>query len=173
LRRSWRRSRIWNSTAKLIALKREQPADELITELVRIADDGGQLTDKQIVSNLLLILIAALDATLKQLSNSLVALLSRPDEYARLCRHPDMVANAVEELMRYLLLAPTGLPIRIATEDVELGGQPIRAGEAVIAAHPMLAKLVAGDLLDLNSIVGRSKTLASRRWSNTARKSRS
>jgi cytochrome P450 len=46
-----------------------------------------------------------------------------------------MIPNAVEELLRYLLLSPTGLLIRIAVEDVELGGRQIRAGEGVAVLH--------------------------------------
>ncbi|HKT01915.1 MAG TPA: cytochrome P450 [Rugosimonospora sp.] len=120
---------------ELIALKREQPADDLVTELVRISDNGGELTESQIVQNLLLILVAAHDATLKQLSISLIGLLTRPDQYAWLCAHPEAVPNAVEELMRFLLLSPTGLPIRIATEDVDLGGELVREGEGVVPMH--------------------------------------
>jgi cytochrome P450 len=74
---------------ELIALKREKPADDLVTELVRISDDGGELTESQIVQNLLLILVAAHDATLKQLAISLIGLLTRPDQYAWLCAHPE------------------------------------------------------------------------------------
>jgi nocardicin N-oxygenase len=137
----------------LITLKREQPAEDLITELVRIADDGGELTESQIVQNLLLILVAAHDATLKQLSLSLVSLLSRPEQYRWLSEHPEAVPNAVEELMRFVLLSPTGLPIRIATEDVELGGELIRKGEGVIpmqhVANRDSAVFRAPDTLDL------------------------
>ena len=48
---------------------------------------------------------------------------------------PDLIPNAVEELLRYLLLSPTGMLVRAAVEDVELGGQLIRAGETVAVLH--------------------------------------
>jgi cytochrome P450 len=66
---------------------------------------------------------------------SLVTLLLHPDQKAELMARPELMTGAVEELLRYL--DPThGGRRRVALEDVEIGGQMIRAGEAVVAHNP-------------------------------------
>jgi cytochrome P450 len=120
---------------QLVELKRREPGDDLTTQLIGVSEHGDSLTEEQLVNNLFLMLGAGHDTTLKQLSNSLLLLLSRREEYVRLVENPDLIPNAVEELMRYMLLSPTGLPVRVAVEDVELGGRLIRAGETVAVLH--------------------------------------
>ncbi|WP_322778112.1 cytochrome P450 [Frankia sp. Cas4] len=120
---------------QLVDRKRREPGEDFTTELIRVSEHGDSLTEDQLVNNLFLMLGAGYDTTLKQLSNSLLLLLSRPQEYRRLVERPDLIPNAVEELLRYLLLSPTGLPVRVAVEDVELGGQLIRAGETVAVLY--------------------------------------
>ena len=116
---------------RLVELKRREPAEDLTTELIGVTESGYRLTEDQLVNNLFLMLGAGHDTTLKQLSNSLLLLLCRREEYVRLAENPGLIPNAVEELLRYLLLAPTGLLVRVAIEDVDLAGQLIRAGETV------------------------------------------
>lgn len=116
---------------QLVETKRKQPGDDLTTELAKAAD-GGYLTREQLINNLFLILTAGHETTVSQLSNSLVTLLSSRERYELLHRWPELIPNAIEELLRYLLLGYTGLFIRIATKDLELGGQRIRAGQAVV-----------------------------------------
>ncbi|GAA0938494.1 cytochrome P450 [Nonomuraea longicatena] len=124
-----------NYMRDLVAAKRAHPGDDLTTELIHVRAAGARLTEDQLVNNLFLMLGAGHDTTLKQLSNSLLLLLTRREEYARLCERPDLIPNAVEELLRYLLLSPTGMLIRVAVQDVELGGQRVRAGETVAVLH--------------------------------------
>ena len=119
----------------LIKLKRAQPGEDLTTDLIRIADYTGALSDGEIVQNLLLILVAANDASLKEMAVCLTALLKRPQHYQWLVAHPEAVPTAVEELIRFSRLSRSGLPIRIAMEDVVIGGQLIRKGEGVIPLH--------------------------------------
>ncbi|HKS46593.1 MAG TPA: cytochrome P450 [Amycolatopsis sp.] len=120
---------------RLVDRKRREPGQDFTTELIGASEDGRRLTEDQLANNLFLMLGAGYDTTLKQLSNSLLLLLSRPAKYLGLVKNPDLIPNAVEELLRYLLLSPTGLPVRVAVEDVELGGQPIRAGETVAVLY--------------------------------------
>jgi cytochrome P450 len=116
---------------QLVERKRAEPGDDLTTELIGV----GGITEDQLVNNLFLMLGAGHDTTLKQLSNSLLLLLSRRHEYLRLVENPGLVPGAVEELLRYLLLSPTGMLVRVAVEDVELGGELVRAGETVAVLH--------------------------------------
>lgn len=111
------------------------PTVDLISALIRVGDRDRRLTRRQLVDNVLLIVLAGNDMTAHQLAGGLVRLLSEPALYARLVATPDLVPAAVEELLRHLLLIPAGLLTRVATEDVELAGASIRAGEAVIVVQ--------------------------------------
>jgi cytochrome P450 len=79
------------------------------------------------------VLIAGHETTANMISLSIAALLDHPDQRALLrdSDHPKMIATAVEELMRYLSIIQTGQR-RIAIEDIEIGGETIRAGEGII-----------------------------------------
>jgi nocardicin N-oxygenase len=116
---------------RLVERKRAEPGEDLTTELIGV----GGITEDQLVNNLFLMLGAGHDTTLKQLSNSLLLLLTHRHEYLRLVEDPGLVPGAVEELLRYLLLSPTGMLVRVAVADVELGGELVRAGETVAVLH--------------------------------------
>jgi cytochrome P450 len=79
------------------------------------------------------VLIAGHETTANMISLSIAALLEHPDQRALLCDtdDPKVVATAVEELMRYLSIIQTGQR-RIAVEDIEIGGETIRAGDGII-----------------------------------------
>jgi cytochrome P450 len=119
----------------LVKRKREQPGVDFTTDLIRVRDGDVGLSDAEIVQNLLMILVAANDASLKEMAVCFTALLKRPDHYRWLVEHPDATTTAVEELIRFSRLSRSGLPIRIAQEDLEIGGQRIRKGEGVIPLH--------------------------------------
>nr|AHE14837.1 putative cytochrome P450 hydroxylase [uncultured bacterium] len=119
----------------LVKLKRAEPGDDFTTDLIRVGDESGGLSDDEIVQNLLLILVAANDASLKEMAVCFTALLKRPKHYKWLVEHPEAVPTAVEELIRFSRLSRSGLPIRIAQEDVVIGGQHVRQGEGVIPLH--------------------------------------
>jgi cytochrome P450 len=117
--------------ASLIAERRRQPADDLLTALVRARDEEDRLSEKEMVQFGVGLLIAGHETTANQFGNFVYSLLTHPDELAKLRADPDLVDSAVEELMRHTPLgASAGFP-RIATEDIELGGVTVRAGEAV------------------------------------------
>ncbi|HUN33603.1 MAG TPA: cytochrome P450 [Trebonia sp.] len=117
--------------ARLIAAKRAEPADDLLTALVDARDEGNALSEQELLMNAHLILVAGHDTTANHLANSLVALFRHPAQLDRLRERPQLLPSAVEELLRYVQLETTG-NVRIATEDVELSGVTIRAGDAVI-----------------------------------------
>ncbi|MFD9698065.1 cytochrome P450 [Lentzea sp. NPDC059081] len=119
----------------LVEAKRANPGDDFTTDLIRIGDETGGLSNDEIVQNLLLILVAANDASLKEMAVCFTALLKRPRQYRWLVEHPEAVPTAVEELIRFARLSRSGLPIRVAQEDLEIGGQLVRKGEGVIPLH--------------------------------------
>ena len=116
---------------RLIEHKRAGPTDDLLSALITARDEGDKLSEQELLNNAHLILAAGHDTTANQLSNSLVALFRHPDQLTLLREHPELIPNAVEVLLHHVQLETTG-PVRIATEDVELSGVVIRAGEAII-----------------------------------------
>jgi cytochrome P450 len=117
--------------AGLVAARRAQPADDLITALVRARDNEDRLSEAELVGFGVTLLVAGHETTANQFGNFVYNLLNHPAQLDRLRADPGLLDSAVEELMRHTPLgASTGFP-RIAAEDVELGGVLVRAGEAV------------------------------------------
>ncbi|MFJ9697648.1 cytochrome P450 [Kitasatospora sp. NPDC101183] len=112
---------------ELAATKREHPEDDIISRLA-VRDD---LTPREVAATGVLLLVAGHETTANMIALSTALLIDDPEQIAKLA-DPAMVPGAVEELMRVLSIIDNGLP-RVATEDVELGGVLIRAGEGVIA----------------------------------------
>jgi cytochrome P450 len=118
---------------ELIAIRRETPTDDLLTALVRARDDEDRLTEEEMVELGVALLVAGHETTANQISNFVYTLLTHPDQLTVLRRDPEVVPSAVEELLRYTPLGGSGGFARIATEDIEIGGVLVRAGEAVFA----------------------------------------
>ncbi|GAA5214967.1 cytochrome P450 [Streptomyces thinghirensis] len=118
--------------AGLVARRREQPGEDLLSVLVEARDAGDRLTESEMVGLAAAVLIAGFDVTSNNLGNQLYALLSSPSHLRQLRDDPALVPQAVEEMLRYIRPG-TGESIpRVAAEDVELGGALIKAGEAVL-----------------------------------------
>jgi cytochrome P450 len=116
---------------RLVVRKRATPADDLISTLIA----GGALNDDEIAGIAVLLLIAGHETTANMLGLGTFALLGHPDQLAALRDDPSLVENAVEELLRYLTIVHIG-PTRAALEDVEVGGELVRAGEVVTLSLP-------------------------------------
>ena len=119
---------------ELVQAKRAAPADDLLSGLAG-HDGEDRLDDEELINIGLLLLIAGHETTANMLGLGTFALLSHPDQLARLRSDPGLVDNAVEELLRYLTIVQFGL-VRVATEDVTLDGRAIRAGEPVVLSLP-------------------------------------
>ncbi|XXY81136.1 cytochrome P450 [Sorangium sp. So ce327] len=114
--------------AQLVAAKRANPTDDVLSDLT-----DTDLTDEELMGVGLLLLAAGLDTTANMLALGTFALLSNPAQWATLRARPEIADQAVEELLRYLSVAKTFQ--RTALEDVELGGQTIKAGATVILSY--------------------------------------
>ncbi len=116
--------------AELVASKRRAPGEDLTSAMVAARDEQDRLSESELISQTLLLLVAGHETTTRQIGNGAVALLSRGQ--LPLLADPARLATAVEEMLRF---APPGdgAQFRIATEDVELGGVRIPAGSAVLA----------------------------------------
>jgi cytochrome P450 len=120
--------------AGLVAQRRTTPTDDLLGALVSARDEGDRLNEAELIGLGLGILIGGHETTMNQIGNMTYLLLSRPDRGAALRGDAAAIATAVEELLRFTPLgAAAGFP-RIATEDVELSGVTVRAGEAVVVS---------------------------------------
>lgn len=119
----------------LLDAKNAAPGDDLLSRLVVDRLRTGAMTRSEIADVGLLLLIAGHETTANMIALGTLTLLHHPDQLAELrsAEDPALVAGAVEELLRYLNIVHSGRR-RVATEDVEIGGQLIRAGEGVIVA---------------------------------------
>ncbi|WNV90526.1 cytochrome P450 [Umezawaea sp. Da 62-37] len=122
--------------ADVIAERRADPGDDLLSELVHARDVDDRLSELELVTLCGTLLGAGYENVANAIANFTVLLTEDPALMARLRAQPELVPNAVEEMLRY---AMSGLGVsapRIATEDVEIAGVLIRRGEAVFASLP-------------------------------------
>ncbi|NUW46972.1 cytochrome P450 [Nonomuraea rhodomycinica] len=132
---------------ELALAKRARPTDDLLSDLAT----GGELTGEELGGVAAFLLGAGLDTTANMLALGTFALLRDPAQLAALREDPGLAAGAVEELLRYLSVAATGM--RGVLEDVELGGRQLKAGDTVViainAANRDPARFPDPDVLDL------------------------
>ena len=116
----------------LAAERRKTPGDDLVSHLVSVRDaEGDRLTEDELVTTCILLLNAGHEATVNVTGNGTLALLRNPDQLARLREERALLPTAIEELMRFD--SPLQLFERTATEDVEIGGITVTAGQKIAA----------------------------------------
>ena len=118
---------------QLIETRRGDPTDDLVSELIRGRIDGAPLTDEQLVGYCELLVEAGNETTRNALSGGLVAFCENPGEWEKLRAQPELLPDAVEEILRWV--TPISHFTRTATEDCEVGGVKIasrRAGRPVL-----------------------------------------
>ncbi|WP_406496255.1 cytochrome P450 [Streptomyces sp. NBC_00846] len=118
----------------LIEQHRRAPRDDLMTALIEARDGGDRLSERELVDLCVGILVAGHETTASQIPNFVLTLLDHPDQLARLRAEPELIANAVEELLRFVPLGSGAGQPRYATEDIEVGGTLVRAGSPVLVA---------------------------------------
>ena len=115
----------------LFERRRKDPGDDITTELLQAAEDGGKLSDDELIANIILLFGAGHETTVNLLGNGLLALLTYREEWEKLKADPTLVTGAVEEMLRFdSSVQMTG---RVAMEDVEIGGVPVPAGQPIIS----------------------------------------
>jgi cholest-4-en-3-one 26-monooxygenase len=114
---------------ELIGQRRRDPQDDLVSELIRGEVDGAPLTEEQLVSYCELLVEAGNETTRNAVSGGVLAFCEHPGEWEKLREHPDLMSDAVEEILRWV--TPISHFTRTATEDSEVRGTTIRAGEQV------------------------------------------
>lgn len=116
----------------LIEKKQAEPAEDAVSDLAERVT-AGELSVKEAAQLGTGLLIAGHETTANMIGIGILALLENPEQadFLRNAEDPKVIANAVEELMRYLSIIQTGQR-RVAVEDIEIGGETIKAGEGII-----------------------------------------
>jgi cytochrome P450 len=116
---------------QLFELRRKQPGDDLTTQLVQAEEDGSKLTNEELTANIILLFGAGHETTVNLIGNGLLALYRNPDQLALLKARPELIANAIEEFLRYdSSVQMTG---RVTLESIDdLGDKKIPKGETVL-----------------------------------------
>ncbi len=115
----------------LVAERRAHPSGDLLTALIVAEDHGHKLSEAELVSMCVLLLVAGHETTVNLIANGTVALLRHPEAWAQLQADPSLLGSAVEELLRYD--SPVQFTSRHALADLDIGGRRVRAGETVVA----------------------------------------
>jgi cytochrome P450 len=128
---------IYSYVTELAERKEREPGNDLISRLMTEYVATGQLNRATVAMNGAILLQAGHETTANMIALGTVALLEHPDQLARLREtdDPAVIANVVEELMRYLTIVHSQIE-RVALEDLTISGQLIRAGEYVLMNLP-------------------------------------
>ncbi|MHB8681414.1 MAG: cytochrome P450 [Acidimicrobiales bacterium] len=113
--------------AALIGERRANPGDDLLTKLIQAEEQGEVLSQAELLSTCILLLVAGHETTVNLISGGALALMQHPDQLARFSDDPSLARPAVEEMMRFV--SPVQLTGRVAIEPMEVGGVEVEAGE--------------------------------------------
>lgn len=119
---------------KLIAARRENPTDDMLSTLIFAELDGDTLTDYEIFAGFVLLMAAGNDSTKATYSSTMRALMENPEQRELLLQDPELVPSAVEEALR--MFPAFSHFRRTATKDTTLGGCPIKKGDKVVLWYP-------------------------------------
>jgi cytochrome P450 len=114
----------------VIAERRREPREDLVSGLITAEEQGQILSEDEMLATAMLLLVAGNETTTNLIGNGMLALLRNPDQLERLCADPSRAPAAVEELLRYD--GPVQATGRVAMEDLEIGGQKVTKGQAVL-----------------------------------------
>jgi cytochrome P450 len=134
----------------LIARRRSEPGDDLMSALIHVEESGDQLTEEEIISTCNLLLVAGHETTVNLIANAILAMLRHPAQWTALGADSQRVSAVVEETLRYD--APVQLVGRIAADDMTIGDASIPKGDVMMlllaAAHHDPAAFDRPDVFD-------------------------
>ncbi|KYC36942.1 cytochrome [Scytonema hofmannii PCC 7110] len=114
----------------LIAEREKTPQEDLISNLIAAQEQNDRLSQKEILAVCTLLFAAGEETTGNTIGNGMLALLQHPHQMEQIKREPTMIQSAVEELIRYD--SAVQMLTRIATDNLEIGNQTIKAGEKIV-----------------------------------------
>ena len=115
----------------IIEKRTQAPLDDLISNLLRAQADGRHLSREEILTFCRVLLVAGHVTTFNLIGNTILSLLQNPQQFKLLEENHSLIGSTIEETLRYR--SPVQALNRIATRDVELGGQKIQSGQRIIA----------------------------------------
>ena len=123
---------IGDQLVTLVANKRDNPGEDLLTAVIS-AHDAGEMDDDELLAMVYLLIVAGFETSVNLIANSMLALLLHPDQLAMLRADPSLLPGAIEELLRYD--GPAAMSaLRYTTAPVQVGGVEIPEGEFVLAS---------------------------------------
>ncbi|NRA06613.1 MAG: cytochrome P450 [Myxococcales bacterium] len=132
---AWDLRRTGKFIRRLIAKKRGDPGDDILSALIDAEEEGDRLSEDELVAMVFLLIVGGFETTLHLITNGIRTLLEHPGQLERLRGNPDLWESAVEEIIRHR--GPVhGTKLQYATEDVTLHGRTIKRGTPVM---PLLA----------------------------------
>ncbi|MEG4944797.1 cytochrome P450 [Microcoleus sp. F4-D5] len=136
----------------LIAAREKEPQEDFISNLIAAKDQSDRLSQKELLAICTLLFGAGEETTGNTIGNGMLALLQHPNQMEQLKREPTMIQSAVEEVIRYD--SAIQMLTRIATDNIEIGNQTIKAGEKIVlclgAANRDPAQFPNPDELNIN-----------------------
>jgi cytochrome P450 len=137
---------------QIIRRRRTDPKDDLMQAMINAEEQGGVLSEEELLGNCVLLLSAGHGTTTHLIGNGTLALLQHPDQLQQLRDDPALISPAVVELLRYD--SPVQLTSRRAKGDLEIGGKQISSGQEVLmclgGANRDPAQFAEPDRLDLH-----------------------
>jgi len=117
---------MYEYVGEMIAKKRKEPGDDLLSALIAAEEQGDMLSDDELQEQVLLLYIAGHETTVNLIGNGVYALLNNRDQFERLRDDPSLMPNAIEEMLRFD--SPVQMTRRITLRDVEVDGKTIEKG---------------------------------------------
>jgi cytochrome P450 len=112
---------------ELLAERRRSPGEDLLSRLVQVEDGGTVLSEAELLSTCILLLVAGHETTVNLIAGGALALLRHPDQLERFRTDPEVTRSGVEEMLRYV--SPVQLTGRALLEDCEFAGVEFAAGD--------------------------------------------
>jgi len=117
---------------KLVAQRRREPCEDLVTALAQAEEVGDKMSEQELVATIFLLLIAGYETTVNLIGNGAVAMIQNPREREQLAQNPALASSAIEELLRYT--SPLDIATqRFAREDMTIRSVRISRGDVVFA----------------------------------------
>jgi cytochrome P450 len=146
-------ARLNDYVGELISRKEANPSIDTISRLISDQLHPGKIDRPGLIRVILFLLIVGHETTTSMIALGTLMLLEHDEQRRQLIREPSLMQNAVEELLRYLSIVHL-TTCRVAIEDIEIGGETIRAGEGIVAlvssANRDASQFENPDVLDIN-----------------------
>lgn len=145
-------------TAELVADKRKHPADDLISQLIAIEEEGDKLSQPELISMITLLIFAGHETTSNLIATGTLMLLDHPEQLEKLKADLSLAPSTFEELLRFNGPATMSGP-RYATQDMVLAGQLIKKGDMLIpllkSANRDESQYAHSEVLDVTRTINR------------------